>query len=118
MDKEHLEELVKYMFERDARGNTKLGESRNIGKLGAVLTNPDSLQALRLGQSLDAAYRLTPHGRDDFMRHMNQAIEELKQANANLYAVEQDDQPAKNAVSEALKIIHLASEKLGVASDA
>ena len=118
VDKEHLDELVKYMFERDARGNTKLGESRNIGKLGAVLTNPSSLQALRLGQSLDAAYRLTPHGRDDFMRHMNQAIEELKQANANLYAVEQDDQPAKNAVSEALKIIHLASEKLGVASDA
>ena len=88
VDKEHLEELVKYMFERDDRGNTKLGESRNIGKLGAVLTNPDSLQALHLGQSLDTAYRLTPHGRDDFMRHMNQAIEELKQANANLYAVE------------------------------
>ena len=118
VDKEHLEELVKYMFERDARGNTKLGESRNIGKLGTVLTNPESLQALRLGQSLDAAYRLTPHGRDDFMRHINQAIEELKQANANLHAVEQDDQPAKNAVGEALKIIRLASEKLGVASDA
>ena len=49
---------------------------------------------------------------------MNQAIEELKQANANLYAVEQDDQPAKNLVSEALKIIRLASERLGVESDA
>ena len=118
VDNEHLEELVKYMFERDSRGHTKLGESRNIGKLGAVLTNPDSLQALRLGQSLEASYRLTPHGRDDFMRHMNQAIEELKQANANLYAVEQDDQPAKNLVSEARKIIQLASERLGVAPDA
>ena len=52
------------------------------------------------------------------MRHMNQAIEELKQANANLYAVEQDDQQAKNAVSEALKIIRLACERLGVAPDA
>ena len=115
---EHLEELVKYMFEKDSRRNTKLGDSRNISKLGKVLTNPGSLQALRSGQSLETAYRLTPHGRDDFVFHMNHAIEELKQANANLYAVEQDDQPAKNLVSEALKIIHLASERLGVASDA
>ena len=118
VDDEHLEELVRYMFERDSRGNTKLGESRNIGKLGAVLTNPDSLHAIRSGYTLDAAYRLTPHGRGDFIRHMNQAIDELKQANANLYAVEQDDQPAKKLVSEVLKIIHLASERLGVASDA
>lgn len=114
VDRGHLEELVRFMFDRDVRGNTKLGESRNIGKLGAVLANPDSLQALHLGQSLESAYRLTPHGRDDFMRHMNQAIEELKQANANLYAVKPDDQPARNLVSEASQIIQLASERLGV----
>ena len=113
-----LEELVRYMFERDALGRTKLGESRNIGKLGAVLANPESLQALRMGQSLDTAYRSTPHGRDDFMRHMNQAIEELKQANANLYAVDPDDQRARNAVREALKIVRLASDRLRIASDA
>lgn len=116
--KEHLEELVKYMFERDARGNTKLGESRNIGKLGSVLANSDSLRALRSSQSLDAAHRLTPHGRDDFIRHMNQAIDELKQANANLHAVEREDKEAKNLVIEALKIIRLASERLSVESDA
>ena len=115
---EHLEELVRYMFEEDARGNTKLVESRNISKLGAALNNPDSLNLLRLGRSLDAAYRLTPHGRDDFMRHMNQAIEELKQSNANLYAVERDDQEAGKVVSEALKIIYLSAERLGVAADA
>ena len=112
---EHLEELVRYMFEKGSRGNTKLGESRNIGKLGAVLNDPGSRQALRSGQSLEAAYRLTPRGRDDFIRHMNQAIEELKQANANLHAVEQDDQQAKILVSETIKIVHLASKHLGVA---
>ena len=106
------------MFEENARGNTKLVESRNISKLGAVLNDPGSLSALRLGQSLDAAYRLTPHGRDDFMRHMNQGIEELKQANANLYAVERDDQEAGKVVSEALKIIYLSAERLGVTTDA
>ena len=118
IDEEHLQELVRYMFEENARGNTKLVESRNISKLGAVLNDPGSLSALRLGQSLDAAYRLTPHGRDDFMRHMNQGIEELKQANANLYAVERDDQEAGKVVSEALKIIYLSAERLGVTTDA
>ena len=118
IDEGHLEEVVRWMFERDARNNTKMGESRNISRLGVVLSKPDSLRALRSGQSLDAAYRLTPHGRDDFMRHINQAIEELKQANANLYAVESGDKAAMNAVGEALKIIQLASERLGVSSDA
>ena len=115
---ENLEELVRFMFERDAQGNTKLGESRNIGTLGKVLDNPESLKALRMGHSLQTAYRLTPHGRDDFVRHVNQAIEELKQANANLHAVAHDDEVAKRAVREALRIIELASHTLGVGSNA
>ena len=118
IDEDTLGDLVKFMFERDSRGNTKMGESRNIGMLGRVLDNPDSLQALRMGQSLQTAYRLTPHGRDDFVRHMNQAIEELKQANANLHAVNRDDDMAKKAVIEALTIIQLASQTLGVEADA
>lgn len=112
VDEEHLKELVKWMFERDARGSTKLVESRNISRLGMVVSNSKSLESLRLGQTLETAYRLTPHGRDDFMRHMNQAIEELKQANANLYAVERDDQGAKKTVDDATKIISVTSEWL------
>ena len=114
----HLEELVRWLFERDSRGSTTLGESRNIGKLGFVLANSLSLDALRSGQSLEAAYRLTSHGRDDFVRHMNQAVEELKQANANLYSVTRNDETAKRLIKEALKIIEFASNTLGVQPDA
>ena len=110
----HLKELVKWMFEKDAQGDTKLGESRNIGKLGSVIADSDSLLALREGQSLEAAYRSTGRGRDDFMRHLNQAIDELKQANANLHSVERDDERAKVLVKEALKIIQVASEWLSI----
>ena len=117
INKKHLRELTKYMFKQDDRGNTILGESRNISKLGAVLANERSLAAIRSGQSLEAAYRMTPHSRDEFIRHMNRAIEELKQANANLYAVDKDDTEAENIVSEALKIISLASDRLGMASN-
>ena len=111
---DRLKELVQYMFERDAQGDTKLVESRNIGTLGTVLVNPASLEGLRQGMSLETAYRLSPHGRDDFLRHMNQALEELKQANANLYAVEKTDQQAAAAVTEARKALSIAAEHLAV----
>ena len=117
VNEKHLEELTRLMFEKDSSGNTKLGESRNIGKLSDVLDNPKSLAALRSGQSLETAYRLTPHGREEFVRHINRAIDELKNANANLYAVEHDDQEAKDRTSEALKIITLAANTLGVTSN-
>ena len=77
-----------------------------------VLDDPVSLQALRDGKSLDSAYRSTRRGREDFMRHLNQAIDELKLANANVHHVERDDKGAKDLVNEALKIIQVASEWL------
>ena len=114
IDRERVEELVRLMFQRDALGDTKLGESRNIGKLGAVLANRASLLAIRSGLSLETAYRLSPRGRDDFLRHMNQAIEELKQANATLHAVDRDDEQARKAVKEALSAVGLAAERLRI----
>ena len=50
------------------------------------------------------------------MRHMNQAIEELKQANANLHVIDRNDNEAKNKVSEAREIISVAAERLGIVS--
>ena len=52
VNKEHLKELARWMFEQNSSGITKLGESRNIGKLGDVVANPQSLEALRSGLSL------------------------------------------------------------------
>ena len=96
-----LEELVRYMFEKNAQGDTILVESRNIGKLGFVLAHPPSLDGLRQGMSLETAYRLSPRGREDFQRHMTQSLEHLKQATANLYAVDKTDKQAAAVVEEA-----------------
>ena len=114
IDERHLKELTEYMFRQGVEGNTTLGESRNIGKLGVVLANRDSLIALREGKPLDTAYRLTSHGRDDFIQSMNRAIDELIRANGNLYAVEKGDQRAVSVVREAMKIISYASGQLGI----
>ncbi len=109
-----LEELVRYMFERDEDGNTTLIESRNIVKLGPVLADETALKALQSGQSLESAYRLTSRGRGEFTVYMNRAIEALKEANANLYTVETDDENAKKTVNDALSLVHVAARALGI----
>lgn len=114
IDSGNLEELTRYMFERDVDGNTRLGDSRNIRKLGAILSAPAALEGIRDGKSLETAYRLTPKFGEEFVIRMNQAIEELKQANANIHAVERDDQSARAVVEEALKIIKVQADRFGI----
>ena len=110
----HLEELTRYMFEEDSKGDTVLGESRNISKLGDVLGSERSLVALRSGQSLETAYRLTPNSREDFIRHINRGIEELKQASANMYDIENYDDDVTSRVQEASKIMSYISRQVGI----
>ena len=109
-----LKELAEYMFKRDSDGNTLLGESRNIPKLGAVLSAPVALEGIRSGKSLETAYRSTPEFGEEFARRMNRAIEELKQANANIHEVERDNQEAKHLVEDALNVIRVQAERFGV----
>lgn len=114
INRKRLEELSEYMFKRDSDGNTLLGESRNIPKLGAVLSAPAALDGIRSGKSLEAAYRSTPEFGEEFARRMNRAIEELKQANANIHEVERDDRKAKGLVEDALNVIRVQAERFGV----
>ena len=112
----NLKDLVQYMFKKNDRGETVLGESRNIPKLAAVLDNAESLQALRRGETLETALRITPHGLKDFINRMTRANDELRQANANLYDVDQTDEVAMNLVRESKRIISWISDKIGVSS--
>ncbi len=114
IDRRNLEELTQWMFKKKADGNTLLGESRNIPMLGAVLSSPAALDGIRSGKSLETAYRLTPKFGEEFVTRVSQAIEELKQANANIHAVERDDQRARAVVEEALKIITVQADRFGI----
>ena len=114
IDRKRLEELTRYMFKRDSDGNTLLGESRNISKLGAVLSAPAALDGIRNGKSLETAYRSTPGFGEEFVRRMNQAIGELGQANANIHEVERDNKEAKRLVEVALNAIRVQADWFGV----
>ncbi len=112
LNQDNLQKLVKYMFEKNDRGATVLGESRNIPKLAAVVANADSLQALRRGETLETAYRLTPHGREEFISRMTQANDALRLASGNVYDVDETDKIATDLVREASKIVRSISERL------
>jgi hypothetical protein len=59
LDEGALEELTKWFFEEDDVGKTRLGESRNVSALIAVIDNPSALDVFRSGVSLSRAYRMT-----------------------------------------------------------
>ena len=110
---DNLKILVKIMFERDETGKTVLGESRNITMLGSVLAEPLSRKQLLNGSSLESAYRATSRGKDDFISLMNQALDDLIEAQKNLYAVTNEyDEYIDNLVSDIEQVIAFTRKSL------
>jgi hypothetical protein len=80
----NLELLVKWMFERedaypgarrDGDGKrTRLGESRNLGTLAAVVENPTARDALISGQPLETAARIS-QGSEAFQEYLQSALQ-------------------------------------------
>lgn len=121
LKKEPLKELTEWMFKKDSQGSTRLGESRNIPKLSAVIENSNALEKLRKGESLDSAYSATIDNREVFLQditlaidHLEQAKDHLKQANLNLYSLSSDDQEAVESVQEAMNMLDDAIGRLKV----
>ena len=111
---EFLQELTKWMFERNDRGETRLGESRNIGKMGDVVADEAALQAFRRGLSLDSAFNRTVGAKQVFMRNMANATDSLQQANSILHTVTPSDEDAVALVREAMEILNVTAGRLGL----
>lgn len=111
---ECIKELTEWMFKKDEQGDTRLGESRNIRKLGAVVAHPEALKILQQGVSLDHAFSTTVDNKQEFLGNINRAIEYLRQANSNVHSVESDDLDAVNIVREAMKVLSIAIEHLKI----
>ena len=114
LKKKSLEELTEWMFKKDNSGSTRLGESRNIGKLGKVVANSQALEKLRQGASLDSAFAITVDNRKEFVGDITRAIEYLKQAHSNLYFVTPPDPQAEEVVLEAMKLLDVAIKYLEI----
>lgn len=114
LKKECIKELTEWMFKKNEQGDTRLGESRNISKLGAVVAHNEALNILRQGVSLDHAYSATVDNKKAFLGDINRAIEYLRQANSNVHSVESDDLDAVIIVREALKVLSVAVNHLNI----
>lgn len=90
---ESLHELTSWMFEQNDQNQTRLGESRNLRQLSAIVANPDALKGFRTHLTLDEAYRLTSGPAGAFSSSLVAARTSLQSARDSAYLVETPGQP-------------------------
>lgn len=86
-----IEELIKWLFEKNQKGSTTVGESRNLRLLSAVVSNSRALEALRKGSTLKISYQYTSDLKDDFAELLYQAEAALKEAVSMIATVQFDE---------------------------
>lgn len=87
LKKKHLRELVDWMFRVRADGETVLGESRNIVRLGRVVENEIALAALRKGEPLSVAESLTGAPEEVFFGEIKESRDHLLTAQSQQHLV-------------------------------
>jgi hypothetical protein len=86
-----IKELTHWLYEHDAKGKTKVGESRNLRLLSAVVNNSKALNAFRAGSPLKIAYQLTSDLTEDFMNLLYQSEGLLTEAASMVATVDYDE---------------------------
>ena len=109
-----IRELVEWMFQKDGNGDTKLGESRNIPMLAAVVSSPTALQLLREGASLEDAYNETPDIQNEFILEIKTATNHVRVANTKVDAIDRTDPQVLQSVSEIQGEMRITMERLGL----
>jgi len=80
LNKRRLKELTEWLFEKIDGKRTRLGESRELKKLSAVVKSPKALEAFRSGQSLGDAVLLTGEPTAVFRTSVNNSKAQLQTA--------------------------------------
>lgn len=88
LKKENIKEFTRWLYEEDSKGKTKLGESRNLRQLSAVVNSNMALEAFRRGSSLKIAYQLTTDLTKDFIEYLYSAENSLTEASTMMATVE------------------------------
>ena len=106
-----LKELTNWMFFKDPmdKQKTKLGESRNIHQLAAVVAAPNALEKLRGGSSLQVAYMDTPDTTTEFVKLINGSTRLVRSAYEH---VESNGQPNEVASAAIQRLIDEINELL------
>ena len=90
-NREQVEELTHWLFEKDESGETKLGDSRNIKKLALIVESDEALEELRSGSTVDRAYNKTRGINDEFAEAITAVESNLGKALAIAALITSDD---------------------------
>ncbi len=83
VDIKKLEELANWISREDGNRETRLGESRNLGKLNKVVENNRALQLFKSGRKLDDAVMYTDEPKELVSNAINESYAQLQFANSN-----------------------------------
>jgi hypothetical protein len=99
-----LEELVRWVSEKDQNNKTKLGESRNLSKLNSVVSQPKALALFRDGRSLDDSLIYTEEPYVLFKNSIIDSLNSLKIGQNNLHFVRDVKPTDKENLEELVSI--------------
>lgn len=119
IDRENTRELTLWLYNKDESGKTKVGESRNIRQLSAVIDNKKALSSFRNGADLKVAYQLTEDLQQDFMQLLYKAESALIEAAGIVATVDYNSEALEVArrLSQNVKLIGNTVKAKKVADD-
>ncbi|MEQ1586552.1 MAG: ParB/Srx family N-terminal domain-containing protein [Cyclobacteriaceae bacterium] len=97
----NLENLVTWIFKKNDEGFTRLGESRNLKILNAVVSSPKAIKAFSGGKSLDVARLYTSEPSETFDELISISLGRLRDARELLYLIEK---PSSNVFDQLKEI--------------
>jgi hypothetical protein len=102
-----ISELTRWLFEKDSKGKTKVGESRNLRYLAAVVESPKAISAFRSNSPLKIAYQLTADSTLDFIELLYLAEGSLTEASSMVATVNytEDGFDTAKRILENIKLI-------------
>lgn len=102
-----IRELTQWLYQLDSKGRTRVGESRNLRMLSAVVDSPRALAAFRAQHPLKLAYQLTSNVVQDFLEFLYQADGALTEAAGMVATVsfDSDAYDLAKRLSENIKLI-------------
>lgn len=90
ISREKTEEITKWLYEKVDKKKSRVGESRNIRELAAVIDSPKALKHFQNGADLKVAYQLTTDVGKDFLELLFKAESVLIEAAGMVATLEYD----------------------------
>jgi len=100
LNTDKLKELTKWVSEEDNQGRTKVGESRNLSKLNAIVLVPEAVDLFREGRMLDDVILYTEQPYELFKKAIADSLFALRDAQKNFHHVSEPQETDFKTLNE------------------